>query len=186
MCNACVLIVKRWRKLPRNNKKDWAHIVDAKGGTGAVGKGSGRKRLEDSEEKLEKIRRKFKVKTKSSRKLDFSKEAKSAHQKRYKAKSRIDLNLLTDFFDPGYWRRKTTCCGPVYVGLEGEVMVNRAEQGQCGQSQAGSNSLSRYISAELKLLTDGEVADEGFYDKTSTNPSSPESVQTVLEDLESQ
>ena len=105
MCNACVLIVKRWRKLPRNNKKDWAHIVDAKGGTGAVGKGSGRKRLEDSEEKLEKIRRKFKVKTKSSRKLDFSKETKYAHQKRYKAKSRIDLNLLTDFFDPGYWRR---------------------------------------------------------------------------------
>lgn len=91
--------------MPRNNKKDWAHIVDAKGGTGAVGKGSGRKRLEDSEERLEKIRRKFKVKTKSSRKLDFSKEAKSAPRKRYKAKSRIDLNLLTDFFDPGYWRR---------------------------------------------------------------------------------
>ena len=51
MCNACVLIVKRWRKLPRTSKKDWAHIVDAKG-AGCVGKSSGRKKIEDSEEKL--------------------------------------------------------------------------------------------------------------------------------------
>jgi len=172
--------------LPRNNKKDWAHIVDAKGGPGTVGKGSGRKKIDDSEEKLHKIRRKFKVKPKSSRKLEFSRGAKSAAEKSYKAKARLDLNLLTDFFVPGYWRRKTTCCGPVYVGLGGEIMVNKAEQRECGQREENrSKSLSRYISAELKLLTDGEVADEGFYDKTSTNPSSPESVQTVPEDLES-
>ena len=105
ICNACVLIVKRWRKLPRNNKKDWAHIVDAKGGPGTVGKGSGRKKIDDSEEKLHKIRRKFKVKPKSSRKLEFSRGAKSAAEKSYKAKARLDLNLLTDFFVPGYWRR---------------------------------------------------------------------------------
>lgn len=172
--------------MPRNSKKDWAHVVDAKGGPGTVGKGSGRKKIEDSEEKLHKIQRKFKVKPKSSRKLEFSREAKSAAEKSYKAKARIDMNLLTDFFVPGYWRRKTTCCGPVYVGLGGEIMVNKAEQRECGQREENrSNSLSRYISAELKLLTEGEVADEGFYDKTSTNPSSPESVQTVPEDLES-
>ena len=30
ICNACVLIVKRWKKLPLNSTKDWAHVVDAR------------------------------------------------------------------------------------------------------------------------------------------------------------
>ena len=103
MCNACVLIVKRFKKLPRSSKKDWAHIVDSKGGAGSIG--SGRKRIEDSEEKLHKIRRKFKEKPKSSRKLEFLKESKPITNKSYKAKERIDLNLISDFFAPSYWRR---------------------------------------------------------------------------------
>ena len=72
-----------------------------------MGKGSGRKKAaEDSEEKLEKIRRKFKVKPKSSRKLEFLRESKSSRKKSWNsAKSRIDRNLLTDFFPPDYWRR---------------------------------------------------------------------------------
>lgn len=179
LCNACVLIVKRWRKLPRTSKKDWAHIVDAKGGPGSVGKGSGRKKTEDSEEKLEKIRRKYKVKPKSSRKLEFLKESKLA-------KSRIDQNLLTDFFPPDYWRRKTTCCGAVYVGLAGERMVNKAELGSCSNiadPAHGVISVSNYISAQLKMITEGEGVDEGFCDKASTNPSSPESVQAVTEEF---
>jgi len=193
LCNACVLIVKRWRKLPRSTKKDWAHIVDAKGGPGSVGKGSGRKiKAEDSEEKLEKIRRKFKVKPRSSRKLEFLRESKSSRKKSWNsAKSRIDQNLLTDFFPPDYWRRKTTCCGAVYVGLAGECMVRRAEQERCSNIPApglgagpDNISISTYISAQLKKLTDGEaMADEGFCDKASTNPSSPESVQTVTEEF---
>lgn len=189
LCNACVLIVKRWRKLPRTNKKDWAHIVDAKGGPGSVGKGSGRKKTEDSEEKLEKIRRKFKVKPRSSRKLEFLREAKSSRKKSLNfAKSRVDQNLLTDFFPPDYWRRTTTCCGAVYVGLAGERMVTKTEQERCSNTipaLAGHRadnkdniSISTYIS-----ITDGEVVDEGFCDKASTNPSSPESVQTVTEEF---
>merc|ERR1712223_109528 len=34
ICNACVLIVKRWKKLPRNTSKNWAHVVDARTGPG--------------------------------------------------------------------------------------------------------------------------------------------------------
>lgn len=197
LCNACVLIVKRWRKLPRTNKKDWAHIVDAKGGPGSVGKGSGRRKTEDSEEKLEKIRRKFKVKPRSSRKLEFLREAKSSRKKSLNfAKSRVDQNLLTDFFPPDYWRRTTTCCGAVYVGLAGERMVTKTEQERCSNTipalghLAGHRadtkdniSISTYISSQLNIITDGEVVDEGFCDKASTNPSSPESVQTVTDEF---
>jgi len=34
ICNACVLIVKRWKKLPTNTTKHWAHVVDARTGPG--------------------------------------------------------------------------------------------------------------------------------------------------------
>uniref|UniRef100_A0A672JIU8 SIN3-HDAC complex associated factor n=1 Tax=Salarias fasciatus TaxID=181472 RepID=A0A672JIU8_SALFA len=32
ICNACVLLVKRWKKLPVGTKKNWNHVVDARGG----------------------------------------------------------------------------------------------------------------------------------------------------------
>ncbi|XP_052348027.1 SIN3-HDAC complex-associated factor-like isoform X2 [Oncorhynchus keta] len=31
ICNACVLLVKRWQKLPAGSIKNWNHVVDAKG-----------------------------------------------------------------------------------------------------------------------------------------------------------
>ena len=34
VCNACVLIVKRWTKLPKDSNKNWAHVVDARNGPG--------------------------------------------------------------------------------------------------------------------------------------------------------
>lgn len=29
ICNACVLLVKRWKKLPNGSKKNWNHVSDA-------------------------------------------------------------------------------------------------------------------------------------------------------------
>jgi hypothetical protein len=34
ICNACVLLVKRWKKLPSNTTRDWHHVVDARAGPG--------------------------------------------------------------------------------------------------------------------------------------------------------
>jgi len=34
ICNACVLLVKRWKKLPANTNRDWHHVVDARAGPG--------------------------------------------------------------------------------------------------------------------------------------------------------
>ncbi|MGH0131789.1 UNVERIFIED_CONTAM: hypothetical protein FKN15_053155 [Acipenser sinensis] len=34
ICNACVLLVKRWKKLPLGSKKNWNHVVDARAGPG--------------------------------------------------------------------------------------------------------------------------------------------------------
>ena len=34
ICNACVLLVKRWKKLPPGTTRDWHHVVDARAGPG--------------------------------------------------------------------------------------------------------------------------------------------------------
>lgn len=34
ICNACVLLVKRWKKLPSGTNKNWNHVVDARAGPG--------------------------------------------------------------------------------------------------------------------------------------------------------
>lgn len=34
ICNACVLLVKRWKKLPDGSKRNWRHVVDARAGPG--------------------------------------------------------------------------------------------------------------------------------------------------------
>eukprot|EP00058_Branchiostoma_floridae_P022246 XP_002607736.1 hypothetical protein BRAFLDRAFT_82817 [Branchiostoma floridae] len=34
ICNACVLLVKRWKKLPKGTDRNWHHVVDARAGPG--------------------------------------------------------------------------------------------------------------------------------------------------------
>lgn len=34
ICNACVLLVKRWKKLPAGSERNWQHVVDARAGPG--------------------------------------------------------------------------------------------------------------------------------------------------------
>ncbi|CAL8116082.1 unnamed protein product [Orchesella dallaii] len=35
ICNACVLLVKRWKKLPKGSQRNWHHVVDARAGHGS-------------------------------------------------------------------------------------------------------------------------------------------------------
>lgn len=61
ICNACVLIVKRWRVLPKDTDKDWHHVVDSRvgpGGSKVTFRNVKRKAEPESEEKFEKIRKK--------------------------------------------------------------------------------------------------------------------------------
>ena len=77
----------------------------------------------------------------------------------------------------------------MYVGRQGEVMVNRLEyqEEDTKQVEDANSAISSFVESELKLLADHEHRkddlDEGFFDKNSTNPSSPESVKTVTDDF---
>ena len=88
VCNACVLIVKRWKKLPTNSVKDWAHVVDARVGPGV--KNVQRPR-EENQTTFPKIRRKHLVR----------KPAPIEN----KAEATSEIQDIPGFLDTSYWTR---------------------------------------------------------------------------------
>jgi len=118
VCNACVLIVKRWKKLPSNSVKDWAHVVDARVGPGV--KNVQRPR-EENQNTFPKIRRKHLVR----------KPAPIEN----KAEATSEIQDIPGFLDTSYWTRKTVCCGIIYIGLLNEVMLDQRSYRKCSNHQ---------------------------------------------------
>lgn len=206
ICNACVLVVKRWRKLPRRSMKNWSHVVDSKSGTGAVAynnKGSVKKRRQDpgtpSEEKLLKIRRKFRRRPKSSRQLVFCKINKESivavgskvrNRKMSKPKRLCPSSVkeqISETFSSQYWIKRSGCCGSVFCGRGGERVLSVNQFRGCSKLVETEENIPSFVETELKMLKDRkkEEFDEGFCDKNSisTNPSSPDSIKTINDDI---
>lgn len=166
ICNACVLLVKRWRKLPKNKLRDWAHVVDARAGPGAK---SFVKRKTDKTEEFHKIRRKHKYKKQSSKKklmparspTPMSDESFCSDAGASNSKKRIEDNEVTDFFCPSYWTREIICCGVIFRGLLGEFMIDPRCYRKCPRLVHGKIitkpnhvSVATLIESELKKLSE--------------------------------
>jgi len=115
VCNACVLIVKRWRNLPEDSSKHWAHVVDARIGPGV-------KTVQRPRDPNPLIFPKIKKKV-PHKKVGPEKEAQT--------KREIKTPDIPDFLDCSYWSRKTVCCGVIYVGQLGEVMLDQRFYKKC-------------------------------------------------------
>jgi len=218
ICNACVLLVKRWKKLPKNTKRNWAHVVDARAGPGAKSFVKQKKKEEKLEE-FEKIRRKHVYRKKSRSTDDESSSRPQTPMSSFlssvdfggaKAAKRIEDNQVSDFFDSMYWKQELICCGIIYRGLLGEVMVDPRLYKMCPltthrrvTAESPPLTVESLIESELKKFTENKTAvkvkdidsdsdirsggaehDEGFCDKASTitGPSSPDSCRLVLEE----
>ena len=72
ICNACVLLVKRWKKLPKNTKRNWSHVVDARAGPGGKSFVKQKKKEENNMEEFDKIRKKLYDKKSSRTEEDLS------------------------------------------------------------------------------------------------------------------
>lgn len=208
ICNACVLLVKRWKKLPKNNKRNWAHVVDARSGPG--GKSFVKqKKKEDNIEEFDKIRKKYYEKKISRSDDDVTVNSAESPMLYEEAKpdaggftasaARLQENQLSDFFDSSYWKKERICCGFIFRGLLGEMMVDSRLIQKCplhdpdrsDEPDLPSQTVQTFIESELRKLAQkkGEEtvavkeverseSDEGFCDKSSTvtGPSSPDSL----------
>ena len=98
ICNACVLIVKRWKKLPANTNKDWHHVVDARTGPGIKNVFKNKKKEVSHVTTPDKhvYKRKHVYRRRRKRAVPI----RSDLDKCFKEQS-----YLLDFIDTDYWRR---------------------------------------------------------------------------------
>jgi len=159
ICNACVLIVKRWRVLPSDTKKNWNHVVDSREGPGGskVTFRNVKKRPEKEPqlpEKFEKIRKK-----------------KPKLTKKPESNPIVDMDTLdtdTDsenvsgFIDLSYFKRKKVCCGFIYEGMAGEIIIDQKLFSRCPahSSSSSTSSISSVALSETSSKQDTHIIED--------------------------
>ncbi|KAM9815609.1 SIN3-HDAC complex-associated factor [Syngnathus typhle] len=136
ICNACVLLVKRWKKLPVGTKKNWNHVVDARGGPSL--------KLTSRPKKIKSISKKARPSQINRLQKELKRNNSDAHSTTSSAspaQSPSYSNLSDDssdtelrqgsgrspvfsFLDLTYWKRQKVCCGIIYKGRFGEVLID--------------------------------------------------------------
>ncbi|XP_030587953.1 SIN3-HDAC complex-associated factor [Archocentrus centrarchus] len=136
ICNACVLLVKRWKKLPVGTKKNWNHVVDARGGPSL--------KLTSRPKKIKSIAKKARPGQINRLQKELKRHNSDAHSTTSSAspaQSPSYSNLSDEgsdtelspgssrspvfsFLDLTYWKRQKVCCGIIYKGRFGEVLID--------------------------------------------------------------
>lgn len=137
ICNACVLLVKRWKKLPAGSKKNWNHVVDARAGPSlkTTLKPKKVKTLSGNRIKgnqINKLQKEFKRHNSDAHSTTSS--ASPAQSPCYSNQSDdgSDTEMASgsnrtpvfSFLDLTYWKRQKVCCGIIYKGRFGEVLID--------------------------------------------------------------
>ncbi|XP_056454040.1 SIN3-HDAC complex-associated factor-like [Gadus chalcogrammus] len=136
ICNACVLLVKRWKKLPVGSKKNWNHVVDARGGPSL--------KISSRPKKTKSLLKKARPRQISRLQKELKRNNSDAHSTTSStspAQSPSYSNLSDEgsdtdigpgssqppvfsFLDLTYWKRQKVCCGIIYKGRFGEVLID--------------------------------------------------------------
>ncbi|XP_030628456.1 SIN3-HDAC complex-associated factor [Chanos chanos] len=136
ICNACVLLVKRWKKLPVGSKKNWNHVVDARGGPSlkTTVRSKKMKSLSRRVRPSQISRVQKELKRHNSDAHSTTSSASPAQSPSYSNQSDegSDSELapgstrspVLSFLDLTYWKRQKVCCGIIYKGRFGEVLID--------------------------------------------------------------
>ncbi|MGH0116532.1 UNVERIFIED_CONTAM: hypothetical protein FKN15_009665 [Acipenser sinensis] len=136
ICNACVLLVKRWKKLPVGSKKNWNHVVDARGGPSFKTAVKTKKmtsltrRIRPSQ--ISKLKKGLKRQNSDAHSTTSSTSPAQSPSYNNHSDEGSDTELGTgssrapvfSFLDLTYWKRQKVCCGIIYKGRFGEVLID--------------------------------------------------------------
>ena len=145
ICNACVLIVKRWKKLPKDTDKDWHHVVDARTGPG--------------------IKNVFKNKKKDPVLGTPDKHVyKHKHVYRRRRKRAVPVksasccdkeqSYILDFIDTDYWRRYVTSrkyfqeVETIFPVLQRDCVLRRGVYRPAGGGDGGQEVLEAVLGGQ--------------------------------------
>ena len=146
ICNACVLLVKRYQKLPINSTRHWAHVVDARAGPGVKNfvkvliltfshhlfscknflKVRRRESCRERALKRKHVFRRQKREESSSISSDEAVLSDGGSQigslgSQITSASGLEADSrVSDFIDLSFWKRKEICCGTIFVGPSGK------------------------------------------------------------------
>ncbi|XP_067856212.1 SIN3-HDAC complex-associated factor [Heptranchias perlo] len=137
ICNACVLLVKRWKKLPVGSKKNWNHVVDVRAGPSlkTALKPKKAKSLTGSRIKasqISKIQKELKRQNSDAHSTTSSMSPAQSPCYSNHSDEGSDAEMASgssrvpvfSFLDLTYWKRQKVCCGIIYKGRFGEVLID--------------------------------------------------------------
>ncbi|XP_040885637.1 SIN3-HDAC complex-associated factor-like [Toxotes jaculatrix] len=178
ICNACVLLVKRWKKLPAGSKKNWNHVVDAKAGSSTKATLRMRKKTKKKLKPSEISRVQSELKRNNSDAHSTTSSASPAQSPSYSNQSDegSDAELSPDatpspafsFLDLKYWKRQKVCCGIVYKGRYGEVIIDPHLFKPCCQGKPNLHQ-QREESGEMEEEEEEEEEEEDEERVAETN-----------------
>jgi len=127
ICNACVLLVKRFRKLPSGLQRHWGHVVDARANTKVRTKAiiTHEKEevdvtaVDDADDATDDEDDKLVVKSVRKKR---NRDARWNQDTR-KTTSRLE-NQMPTFLDPTLWHKETVCCGVIFRGPMNAVVID--------------------------------------------------------------
>eukprot|EP00063_Salmo_salar_P050817 XP_014025652.1 PREDICTED: protein FAM60A-like [Salmo salar] len=195
ICNACVLLVKRWKKLPVGSKKSWNHVVDARGGP-SLKMSSRPKKLKSLSKRARPSqisRLQKELKRNNSDAHSTTSSASPAQSPSYSNPSDegTDTELspgssrspVFSFLDLTYWKRQRVCCGIIYKGRFGEVLIDphlfkpccrKKQQRQRQEEEEEEEEEEGYEEEEVEVV---EVTEEEEEVKRSNSQKSLETPQ---------
>lgn len=220
ICNACVLLVKRWKKLPPGSNRNWHHVVDARAGPGtkSILKIKSRSN-QNKEQQAERPRPKKKHKHKKIARpnkapqspgglsddvlgedlnsensgsytspdiSDLSDDDTSVHSRKDSEKGRRKKQAkpmrFSSFLDLNYWKKTEVCCGIIFKGPNGEVMVDTSLLRPCRKCKTPPVAAACASSATLPQAAEATSALTPQALEGSSAPGSPmeaESAATI-------
>ncbi|XP_016396282.1 protein FAM60A-like [Sinocyclocheilus rhinocerous] len=128
-----LLFIKRWKKLPQGSKKNWNHVVDARAGPGfKLTKPKKVKNIDGKKKSKLKKLHKFKRQNSDAHSTtsSMSPSQSPSHSNQSDDGSDIETKQRRpnpsgfSFLDLSYWKRQKVCCGIVYKGRFGEVIID--------------------------------------------------------------
>ncbi|XP_066585805.1 SIN3-HDAC complex-associated factor [Prorops nasuta] len=205
ICNACVLLVKRWKKLPAGSNRNWRHVVDARAGPGIKSltkfKSKNKKKIKDTSEKIDKIMKKKHIFLKSDNYREqspamsddlteeYTGETGSKSSSRAASPANSDdaslnekpiniskVNELKDdfnlngFIDLSYFKRETICCGTIFKGLYGEIIVDPSLIKPCIGCLARQQARQRQTTVLRNSPAHSSASASPIYSSASASP----------------
>uniref|UniRef100_A0A3B5LS76 Sinhcafl antisense lncRNA n=1 Tax=Xiphophorus couchianus TaxID=32473 RepID=A0A3B5LS76_9TELE len=168
ICNACVLLVKRWKKLPHGSKKNWNHVVDARAGPGF--KVTKPKKIKNSDgKKKSKLKKLHKFKRQNSDAHSTTSSMSPAQSPSYsnqsddgsdiESKQRRSSPSIFSFLDRSYW--KSTIIQVHFIRLQFFLKIKFFESSNKKKSISPNSikktSSSMQIEGALYLLIAGFI-----------------------------